>query len=215
MNVPALIAAAACAISLFVGFWHILVFYRGAGERIQLVFALTCFAIGLYDIACIGGYLTTTVATSGVWMRAEQGTGALFGVPFVWFLVMTTRQRLDWLATIVSVYFAAAALLIALAPVEWVLTGEPRITHVELPAGLDVTYHEVRHGPLLALVSGINSAVILVVIGVALYRFPRATERERAQSRLVRIGSTATSAHWSSAVAATCTCPRARCRWLV
>ena len=54
MNLPALIGSAACAISLFVGFWHLLVYYRGAGEKVQLVFALTCFSIGLHDVLRIG-----------------------------------------------------------------------------------------------------------------------------------------------------------------
>ncbi len=188
MNLPALISTAACAVTLFVGFWHLLVYYRGAGERTQLAFALTCFAIGLYDICSIGGYLTTSLEWSGAWGCAEQASGALFGVPFVWFLVLTTRRRLNWFASVVSAYFSAVALLVVLAPVEWTLTDVPRITHVTLPAGIQVVYHEVQHGPLLAIVSGVSSLVILVVIGVALLSFPRETEADRVQARFVQFG---------------------------
>jgi PAS domain S-box-containing protein len=190
VNLPALISTAAGGITLFVGCWHLLVFYRGAGERKQLAFALTCLAIAGFDFCSVGGYLTESVAWSAFWQRGEQVTGALLGVPFVWFLVLTTRAKLRGFAYVVSTYFAVATSILALAPHSWLFSDRLRITHVALPWGLDVTYHEVHHGPVLAALSGLSAVVILAVVGVALLKFPRATAAERRQTRRVQVGIT-------------------------
>lgn len=191
MSLHALIAAAACAVSLFVGLWHVLVYRRGTRDRLQLAFALACFAIGLFDIARIGNYLTDGTDATALWQLGEQLAGALLAIPLVWFIVLVRRERRYWFAHTVSAYFACVALLIVLGPRALLLRAEPRITHVALPWGAHVTYSELQHGPLLAIVSSLSGAAILaVIVHLALPLRPEG-QPDRKQVKLLRIGMTA------------------------
>jgi hypothetical protein len=50
VNPVAVLPVAMGAVAVFVGFWHLLVYFRGIREREHLYFALTCLGVGLYDV---------------------------------------------------------------------------------------------------------------------------------------------------------------------
>ena len=183
MTLISVLPAAMAAITLFVGAWHLMVYVRGAREPEHFWFALACFAIGLYDVCCAGGYATADPNASALWQRGQFLAMALFVPTFVWFLLSYTRQKLPVAAPAATLYYSVQAVLLLTVWNDWVFVPEPHATIVHLPWGDPIVYSELRHGILLRLQGWVSLG--FVAVGVAL---------------VVRYVRGATRAEWSRAI---------------
>ena len=83
LSIPPLIMA---AITFYVGAHHVLIYPRQKERRENLTFALSCLAMGLYDVFAAGLYNVTSAADGVHWQRAQMATLALVGITFSWFV---------------------------------------------------------------------------------------------------------------------------------
>ena len=72
MPVTSIVTALLAGITLSVGILHLIGWLRGWATRRHLTFALTCFAIVLYDFGCSGLYAADSPGEGVLWQRTES-----------------------------------------------------------------------------------------------------------------------------------------------
>jgi len=173
MNVLSIPPTVIAGVAFYVGLYHLSLYFRRAGHREDLTFALTCFAMGLYDVFCAGLYSASSVAQGMHWQRAQVATLGLVSVAFLWFVtdyVSHTPRRWVWA---LSAYFILAALvgMVERSGLAW-LVDQPDVKQIRLSFGFRVTYYELTPGPLTDLQSVMGMVVLAYTfwLGVRFYR---------------------------------------------
>lgn len=143
-SIPAIVLA---SITLYMGVYHLLLSYRRRRKQTDLAFALTCLAMGAYDIFCAGLYSSSTVGAGMMWQRRQMLALAMVGISFIWFFaaytqVVSLRFRLAG-----TVYFAVMALTLILAP-DAVFRPERSLLHTFRFLGSAVSYREAEFSAL-------------------------------------------------------------------
>jgi len=162
-------AAVMAGISLYLSFFHLLIYLRRRGHRENLTFSLMCCGMGLYDIFCVVVYNTSSAAESLPWQRLQIGMLGLVGLFFLWFINDFTgrrigRKRLAWLS---ALFVGASAFqMVDRSSLTW-LEHEASIKEVLLPLGMRVTYHEATPGLFTNLFSVVGLALLLYVLWVS------------------------------------------------
>ncbi|MBN2444998.1 MAG: PAS domain-containing protein [Spirochaetales bacterium] len=146
LSIPVVVMA---AISFYIGLYHLFIYFRRPTNRQDLTFALTCFAVGIYDVLCAGLYNVTTPSEGVVWQRYQLITLAFLDIAFLWFVADYTRQKSKKLVYVFSVIFIGFALfgLIDQTGLAW--TNQPLIKQFNLPCGFTITYYEMAFGPVM------------------------------------------------------------------
>ncbi len=161
------------SVSLYVGSYHLLIFFRRRQHREDLTFALLCLMNGLYDVFCFGLYNATSVVQGAWWQKGQFISLALFIIAFLWFITAYTRSKPG-----VAVYFFTAFFLIAII-VQIVdrssltfAVDDPSIKDIVLPWGLHITYYEAALGPFTTIQGLMGTAFSLYVLwrGVRFFR---------------------------------------------
>jgi hypothetical protein len=177
VSVPAVVMA---GITFYVSLYHWLLYMRRTENRVNLTFALTCLAVGLYDVASAGLYQATSVAEGALWQRMQFIAAALLTAAFFWFAMDYLGQRPKRMLYSVSALCALAGIiqLVDRSGLTWAV-DQPFIRDIVLPFGT-ITYHEATQGPLSVLQSLMEMAALAYVLwsGVHSYR------RERNQAAL-------------------------------
>jgi len=180
VSVPVIVMA---GITFYVGLYHLLVYARRTENRINLTFALTCLAVGVYDVASAGLYQATNVAESALWQRMQFIGAALLTAAFFWFAMDYLGQGSKRIRYAVWALCALALIIqvVDRSGLTWAI-DQPFIRDVALPFGV-VTYYEATQGPLSVLQSLMEMAALAYVLwsGVQSYR----RERNRAALPLV------------------------------
>jgi PAS domain S-box-containing protein len=184
MNAQAIPPIAIASITLYVGFYNLLIYLRRTTHREHLTFALTCVAMGLYDIFCAGLYNAASVPEGVPWQQLQYIALAGVAIAFSWFVsdyLTPTEDVPRWWKrglVVFSVYFVLAAVSGFLNPVHlyWPV-GEFAIKHIVLPWGWQITYYEMTQG----LLTNVQSAAGLVVFLYVLWLALRARRRGRRQ----------------------------------
>ncbi len=106
MTANAVPAAMVAAICLYVSVYYFIVYLKNRRETVNLLFAVTCFTIFLYDIFCAGLYNAKNLAEGIFWQRLQFAGIALFIVSVAWFVrSYTGRSSRRW-EILVTVSFA-------------------------------------------------------------------------------------------------------------
>ncbi len=168
-SVPAVVLA---SITLYTGVYHLLLSYRRRRNRTDLTFALSCFAMGVYDILCAGLYSSINTEAGMLWQRVQMQSLAFVGITFIWFCSDYTgavSRRYRWVST---AFFVAMALVMAFAP-------DPVIFRVDRPVlrafrfmGSAVCYREVEFslvGTLFQLIC-ILAFIYMLIVGRRFYQ---------------------------------------------
>lgn len=183
LSVPAIVMA---SITFYVGAYHLLIYFRRMQQRVDLTFALTCIAVGFYDVFCAGLYSASSPLEGVHWQRAQFVTVALVGVALLWFVIDYTRSKSGWLAYVFSGFFVLAAIveLAGRSDLTW-RPDRPAIKEVVLPVGLKVTYQEAAQGVFsdIQAVVGLSLFFYLFWMLVQCYRAGRRREAPRAAGR--------------------------------
>lgn len=168
-SIPAIVLA---SITIYTGIYHLLLSYRRRRKRTDLFFALTCLAMGVYDIFCAGLYSSTTLAAGMSWQRVQMVSLALVGITFVWFCSDYTASVSWRYRRLSTIYFTTMAAIMALAPDAWIF-------HVDRPAlrafrffGSAVSYHEAEFTALAALLHGLTilTFIYMLIVGMRFYQ---------------------------------------------
>jgi PAS domain S-box-containing protein len=170
ISIPIVVIA---SISFYVGFYHLGLYLRRRQHRVDLAFALTCFANGVYDIFCAGLYNTTSVAEGVQWQRLQFITLALLNITFLWFILVYTHQNPQKAAYAITAFLMIAMFVQALdrSNLTW-LVNQPAIKAMLLPFGLKVTYYEATLGIFTTIMGlmGLVVATYILWIGIRYYR---------------------------------------------
>ncbi len=149
MNTLSVPVAGIAGITLYVGLYHLLIYMkRQIKKRTDLTFFITCFAMTIYDLLCLGAYNNTGLEKGFVWQRWQVATLSLIGATFVWFVVDYAQWKSKRIRNLFSLFFVCGALFALLdnSGLSWQV-DQPAIKEIVLPFHLAVTYYEVIPGP--------------------------------------------------------------------
>ena len=159
LSIPPLIMA---GVIVYVGIFHLTIYFQRLDRRGDLTFALMCFGMALYDISCAGLYNVSLVADGVNWQRMQIFVLLLTGVLFLWFIVDYTSQHARiWLYSFTGFFLIASIILLIDRSGIAFLDDHPLIKQISLPLGLEVTYYEAAPGPLIEL---LNAAGLLLLV---------------------------------------------------
>jgi signal transduction histidine kinase/ActR/RegA family two-component response regulator len=167
-SIPAVVMA---GITLFVGAYFLLLYFRRGARRVDLSFAATCLAVGCYDTFCALLYSVGSPVEGATWQRWQLTCLAVVAVAFFWFATEYLGRLARAFKWAVTLIFAALALaqLLDRSDLTW-RVSEPLVKHVALPFGLAVTYQEVATGPLASIQGLLSLLAFFYVFAVSLRR---------------------------------------------
>lgn len=183
LSLPVLVTA---GMMFYAAVSHALLIRRQRG-RADLLFAMSCFAMGLYDLFCAGLYSAQSPAEGAVWQRAQVATLAFVSVFFVGFVAEYTGRVRPAVLRGLTAYFAASGLLAAAGGWLVLRLDHPMPKPLSLPFGLQTVYYEVAPGPLLILQSAVGLATLAYLFLVCL-RFYREADPAAARPLLIALG---------------------------
>src|SRR5512138_3848312 len=108
MNTLSIPVVAMASISLYVGLYHLLIYFRRRQNHEDLTFALLCFDIVFYDAFCVGLYNATSVIEGAQWQKAQLATLAVFVPAFLWFVSDYTHQKPKIATYLFSAFYLVA-----------------------------------------------------------------------------------------------------------
>ncbi|MGC8875076.1 MAG: PAS domain S-box protein, partial [Chloroflexia bacterium] len=189
-SIPAVILA---AITIFVGLHNLLIYLHRPQQREHITFAVSCLAMGLYDVFAAGLYNATSVSEGIDWQRLQMVALSLVSIAFPLFVLdywsafrPVPRRTLVWL-TPFFLYFSLSALLSLLDRSGIVYRPDrPMIKMVSLPTGGSVTYYEAAPG-IVAILQTIVGLGLLVFLMVYVGRIDFRGEGARARPMLVAL----------------------------
>lgn len=168
LSIPVIMMA---GISIYVGFYHLSVFYRRKRKhRVDLTFALTCLSMGLYQIICIGMYNATSISEGVVYQRLQIVTLSLIGIALIWFTMDYLGRHFKRTRNILTVFFLISAAFIYFDHSSLTFhLNQPDIKQINIPfLNIKATYYEVTTGPIVDLVALIGALYLVFVIIVSL-----------------------------------------------
>jgi len=185
MNVLSAPPIVMAGVTFYVGLYHLSLYFRRAGHREDLTFALTCFAMGLYDVFSAGLYSASSVAEGMHWQRAQVATLGLVSAAFLWFVTDYVSHASTRWAWALSAYFTLAAVVgvVERSGLAW-LVDQPDVKQIQLSFGFGVTYYELTPGPLTNLQSVMGMVLLVYTFGLGV-RFYRSGQRREAKPLLV------------------------------
>ncbi len=168
-SVPAIVLA---SITLYTGVYHLLLSYRRRRKRTDLTFALSCFAMGTYDIFCAGLYSSTTVEAGMMWQRVQMLSLALVGIAFVWFCSDYTGAVSRRFRRVSTVYFTMMAFVMAFAPDAVIFHPERSVLRAFRFMGTSVSYREVEFSiaGLFFHLFSMLAFIYMLIVGLRFYR---------------------------------------------
>jgi len=182
MNVISIPVVVMAGLSLYLTFSHLLIYLRRRSYREHLTFALTCLAMGLYDVCCAFVYNSSSVLESLPWQRLQMTLLGVVALFFLWFIADYTVDRVNrrWLAGF-SVFCLAASVILLFdrTSLTWIM-DRPSIKEIRLPFGVAVTYRELHPGIVTTLFSVVGLFMLLYILWVAVAWY-RSGEREKAR----------------------------------
>ena len=184
-SVPVLVMQ---GITIYVGLYHLLIYFRRMQNLRDLTFAILCFAVGFYDLHCVGLYNVTSVADGCTWQYGQFVCLTLISMAFVWFVVVYTGSRQRVVPMLLTAFFVFAFImgLVDRGGLVWD-PEQPSVKTLQLPVNLTLTYYEVAPGIVAYLQTAIGFLGFLYLFWLTV-RFSRAGHERRARPLLVAMG---------------------------
>jgi PAS domain S-box-containing protein len=173
MNTLSIPVIAMASISLYVGFYHLLIYFRRRQNREDLMFSFLCLAYVFYAAFCVGLYTATSVIEGAGWQRAQFIALAVFAMVFLWFVSDYTRQKPGTPVYLLSIFYLLAII------VQWVdrsdltfAVDQPSVKQVTLPYIQPITYYEATLGPFSSLQGfmGIVASAYILILGIRYFK---------------------------------------------
>ena len=175
LSIPPLIMS---AITFYTAAYYGIVFFKSKSNPINLTFSLMCFAIGLYDIFCVGNYNSTSSIQGYEWQRMQIFSISLVGIGLWWFICSYTRINNRIANVFVSIYFSVCALVefFDRSDLTWKI-DQPLVKTFEI-FGFSITYNEVAQGPFTDIVT-FSLLVLFTYLYWISFHFYWKTDRSR------------------------------------
>ncbi len=172
MTFPAAAALLMAGATFYAGFYQFFIFARRRKMRVDLTFALMCFAMGLYDLFSVGLYNSSLPQDGVRWQRVQMIAFAFTGYFFLWFVVDFLEYRTPrWFYGIVFVLLTLVAVqIIDRTELTW-KTDAPRIKIVQVTALPTVTYYEAAPGPWVDVQNVISLLLMGYVVWLLINRY--------------------------------------------
>jgi len=188
MQAQAIPPVVMAGIAFYVASSQLLVFFRRKEDRESLTFALSCLAVGVYDLLCAGLYSAASVVEGASWQRAQFACLALVAIPLIWFVADHTRQGDRRSLRALSAVYALFAIVQLVDRGDFTFRAtEPAIKRVHLPAGIDVTYHEAAPGIVAQAQALLGLLVVVYMLRLALLAY-RGARRRQSRALLAAMG---------------------------
>jgi PAS domain S-box-containing protein len=166
MNAVAVPVLVVAGITLYAGIYHLGLYVRRR-DRADLYFALTCFAMALYDVAAAGLYGSESLEQGSRWQRLQYATIAPVGLAFALFVAAYAEVRLPRLTLGALAALVPVGIFTVFDRSGWTISDRAFVKQIETPFG-QVVYYEMATGPLLQLVALAVPILSLAVFWVAL-----------------------------------------------
>lgn len=170
LSIPVVIIA---SISLYVGLYHLLLYFRRRQKREDLTFAFLCFANVLYDAFCIGLYNAASTSAGAQWQRAQFISLAVFAMTFLLFVSDYTGQK-PGMVTYGFWIFYLLAIIVQLVDRSNLTfrVDEPSIKHIVILYTQPITYYEVTLGIFTTIqgVAGLFVSAHILNMGIRYYK---------------------------------------------
>ncbi len=173
MNTLSIPLVAMAGISLYVGFYHLLIYFRRRQNREDLTFAILCFAYVFYAAFCAGLYNATSVIEGAQWQRAQFIALAVFVIAFLWFVSDYTHQKPGVAIYLLSIFYLLAIMVQSVDRSDLTFpVDQPSIKHITLPNLRPITYYEATLGPFTTVqgLMGIVASTYILVMAVRYFR---------------------------------------------
>ncbi|MDP6629847.1 MAG: SpoIIE family protein phosphatase [Kiritimatiellia bacterium] len=157
---------------MYTGIYHLLLSYHRRRKRTDITFALTCFAMGLYDIFCAGLYTSVAAEDGMMWQRAQMLSLALVGIAFVWFCSDYTGAVSRRFRLASTGFFVVMALTMAAAPDSIIFRVDRPVLRAFRFLGRSVSYREVEFslvGTSFHLLC-ILAFIYMLIVGLRFYQ---------------------------------------------
>jgi PAS domain S-box-containing protein len=135
------------AVTLYVGFVHLLLYSRRRNHPEDLSFALMCLTMVFYDAFSAGAYAATSVADGFQWQKAQVAALSLIGATYTWFATDYARWKPKAIRNVSALFFMASAGLVLFVNGDffWRI-ADPAVKRLSLFRGFGITYYEVTPG---------------------------------------------------------------------
>ncbi|MBN2393958.1 MAG: PAS domain S-box protein [Anaerolineae bacterium] len=179
MNAQSIPVIVIASISIYVGLYHLLIYFRRKQHREDLTFALLCLATGGYDVFCAGLYNASSVAEGAQWQRLQFIALAFLTTFFVWFVLDYTEQKPGIMTYLFSAYYALAVIVQSVdhSHFTW-LVDQPAIKTIILPFGQQITYYEATLGAFSAFQGIVGMAASTYILWISARFYWRGHRRE-------------------------------------
>ena len=160
------------SLTFLLGGLYLFTFAKGRRQSIHISFALLCFAVGLYDIFCIGLYNSTSLTSGLVWQNLQLRDMDFISILLIWFVMVYTQRSHVRLVAIAAGWFGLLFLLSFIVDPSLTLTPlRPAVKHIMVPGFVNVTYYEgeLGVGYEVGIFSAIGFYLYLLVVVIRAY----------------------------------------------
>jgi PAS domain S-box-containing protein len=179
MNTLSIPIIAMAGVSLYVGFYHLLIYIRRRQNREDLMFAILCFAYVFYDTFSAGLYNSSSLLEGVRWQRAQFISLAVFVTAFLWFVADYTHHKPGIAIYAMSLFYLVAIVVqvVDRSAVTFPL-DQPSIKHITLPYLQPVTFYEATLGPFTTVEGLMGIAASTYALFMSASYFRRGFKRE-------------------------------------
>ena len=180
MNMVSLPVAMMSAVCFYVGSYYLWMYIRRRSDWTNFLFALTCFAIALYDVFSAGLYSATSISQGMFWQRLQFASLCLFSITVSWFIYHFTGYPSRRPFIVVSVWMSLLFVLGLSVRGEMTLSLlSPRIKNINIADFINITYYEVDPG-IVYTIQYVSMAVLTCFILFIIVRYVMSGERRYA-----------------------------------
>ncbi len=144
------------SIAAYVGYYHIMLYFKRRKDRFNLSFAMVCLSLAAYDLFSAGLYSVSSPIEGAPWQRGQITSLAMIIGSTIVFVFDTVQRRMT--LPIRLILFVIGALIPVNLFTSWgVIDGQPDIKHI---TWLGITYNESALGP------GVTILFIIAIPGM-------------------------------------------------
>lgn len=183
LSIPPLVMS---VIVFYTALYFLVLYFKNKAVTTYLTFAFMCFAIGLYDICCVGNYNSTSFMQGYEWQRMQLFALSLVAIGLWWFVCSYTNFKNRAANVFVTVFFIVCALveLFDRSGLTWKV-DQPLVKAFEL-FGVSIVYNEVAQGPFTDFLA-FSFIVIFTVLYWISFKFYLKNDRKKGLPLLIAI----------------------------
>ena len=167
------------SIALYAGGYHLVMYLKQRSEVKFLSFAVLCFSVGVYELACAGLYGATFIEPGIFWERFRLESIPLIVVSMTWLVSIyignVHPRLLNWVVGASVLYLLLSRTL----PEQYTLSVDrPIIRPTGIPGLFRITYVESEVGLLYIVVLGLMVCLYVYLIVCLALHYRKTRERE-------------------------------------